>query len=118
MRKLWLIVRREYLTRVKTKAFVFSTVAVPLFTVGVFVLQIYASRRQTDHTLKIAIEDDAGGLGNSIAQGLGRKLPNGQPEFDVVKILDRPPTAEQESLRTQIENGSLDAFLIVPAQVT
>ena len=30
MRKLWLIIKREYLTRVKTKMFIFSTVAVPL----------------------------------------------------------------------------------------
>lgn len=118
MRKLWLIIRREYLTRVKTKAFIFSTVAVPFFTIGIFVLQIYTSRRQADRTLKVAIVDEAGGLGTSILQGLHGKLPNGQPEFDVVKVLDRPPAGEQESLRAEIESGSLDALLVVPPHVT
>ena len=118
MRKLWLIVRREYLTRVKTKAFIISTVAVPLFTIGVFVLQIYASQRQTDHTLKIAIVDDAGGLASSIRKGLGGRLPNGQPEFDVVKALDRPPAGEKQALRSEIETGTLDACLVVPAEIT
>jgi ABC-2 type transport system permease protein len=117
MRKLWLIIKREYLTRVKTKTFVFSTVAVPLFTVGIFVLQIYTSRRQADRTLKIAIVDNAGGLAESIAEGLDGKLSNGQPEFVVVKTLDRPGAREQESLRAEIENGDLDAFLVVPPGV-
>lgn len=117
MRKLWLIIKREYLTRVKTKAFIFSTVAVPLFTVGIFVLQIYTSRRQADHTLQIAIVDNAGGLADSIVRGLDGKLPNGQPEFAVVKILDRPRVEEQDKLRAEIENGRLDAFLVVPADV-
>jgi ABC-2 type transport system permease protein len=117
MRKLWLIIKREYLTRVKTKTFIFSTVAVPLFTVGILVLQIYTSRRQADHTVKIAIVDNAGGLADSIVQGLNGKLPNGQPEFAVVKVLDRPRAKEQESLRAEVENGELDAFLVVPAGV-
>jgi len=117
MRKLWLIIKREYLTRVKTKMFIFSTVAVPLFTVGIFVLQIYTSRRQADRTLKIAIVDNAGGLADSIMKGLNGKLPNGQPEFAVVKVLDRPRAEATESLRAEIENGNLDAFLVVSADV-
>lgn len=30
MRKIWLIIQREFVTRVKTKGFVFGTVIVPL----------------------------------------------------------------------------------------
>ena len=36
MRKIWLVVKREYLTRVRTKGFILSTVGLPLFSVAIF----------------------------------------------------------------------------------
>ena len=38
MRKIWLVVKREYLTRVRTKGFILSTVGLPLFSVGIFAI--------------------------------------------------------------------------------
>jgi ABC-2 type transport system permease protein len=34
MHKLWLIIKREYITRVKTKGFVIGTLIVPLVGIG------------------------------------------------------------------------------------
>ena len=62
MRKIWLIIKREYVTRVRTKAFLWGTIALPLLTIGIFAFQIIMSARQLDHTLKLAILDDNGGL--------------------------------------------------------
>ena len=95
MRKLWLIVKREYVTRVRTKGFVIATVGVPLFSIGLFAFSIFMATRQTDHTLKLVILDGAGGLGAPVSQGLFHKLANGQPEFSVVKIVDRPESEDQ-----------------------
>ena len=36
MRKIWLVIKREYLTRVRTKGFILSTVGLPLFSAGDF----------------------------------------------------------------------------------
>jgi ABC-2 type transport system permease protein len=118
MRKLWLVVKREYLTRVRTKGFIFSTVAVPLFAIGIFAFQIYTATRQTGHTLKIAVLDNAGGLADSIERNLDGRLSNGQPAFQVVKKEERPAAAEQNAVRSQVERGELDAFLLVPAAIT
>jgi ABC-2 type transport system permease protein len=121
MRKLWLVVKREYLTRVRTKGFIISTVALPLFTVALFLVPVLMARRQADHSLKIAILDDAGGLAAGIAQGLDRKLPNGQPAFQIVRTLDKPGREEAEKfrqqLRDQVSRGELDGFLVVPKEV-
>src|ERR1051326_8521146 len=108
MRKLGLVIKREYLTRVRTKGFIFSTVAVPLFAIGIFAFQIYTATRQTDLSLKIAVLDNAGGLADSIAQNLDGKLANGQPAFRVLKKLERPAAADQDALRSQVERGELD----------
>ena len=34
MRKIWLIIKREYVTRIKTKGFVFGTIAGPSSAIG------------------------------------------------------------------------------------
>ena len=121
MRKIWLVVKREFLTRVRTKGFIISTVALPLFTIAIFLVPVFMARRQADHSLKIAILDDAGGLAAGIAQGLDRKLPNGQPAFQIVRTLDKPGREEGEKLRQQLRDqvsrGELDGFLVVPEEV-
>ena len=116
MRKIWLIIKREYVTRVRTKAFLWGTIALPLLTIGVFAFQIIMSTRQLDHTLKLAILDDNGGLAASITRRLTGKLPSGEPTFQVVKTVSRPASEEQsrEELLDQIRKGELDGYLVVP----
>jgi len=116
MSKIWLILKREYVTRVRTKAFLWGTVALPLLTIGIFVFQIIMSTRQLDHTLKLAILDDGGGLAASIARRLTGRLPSGEPTFQVVKTVSQPASEEQsrEELLDQIRKGELDGYLVVP----
>jgi ABC-2 type transport system permease protein len=121
MRKLWLVVKREYLTRVRTKGFIISTIALPLLTMGVLLLPLFIVRRQADETVKIAILDEAGGLAAVIAQSLERKLPSGKPAFQVTRTVETPGPAESEQarqeLRAEVSRGELDAFLVVPKDV-
>jgi ABC-2 type transport system permease protein len=121
MRKLWLVVKREYLTRVRTKGFIISTIALPLLTMGVLLLPLLIVRRQADETVKIAILDEAGGLAAVIAQSLERKLPSGKPAFQVTRTVETPGPAENEKarqeLRAEVSRGELDAFLVVPKDV-
>jgi ABC-2 type transport system permease protein len=121
MRKLWLVVKREYLTRVRTKGFIITTIALPLLTMGVLLLPLFIVRRQADETVKIAILDEAGGLAAVIAQSLERKLPRGKPAFQVTRTVETPGPAENEKarqeLRAEVSRGELDAFLVVPKDV-
>ena len=116
MRKIWLIIKREYVTRVRTKAFLWGTIALPLLTIGIFAFQIIMSARQLDHTLKLAILDDNGGLAAAITRRLTGKLPSGEPTFQVVKTVTQPASEEQsrEELMDQIRKGQLDGYLVVP----
>ncbi len=118
MRKIWLVIKREYITRVHSKAFVMGTIGLPLFGLGIFAISIFVAGRQADHTLKIAILDEAGGLASSITQGLTEKLPNGQPAFEVVKTLEQPPSGAKEELRAEVQKGQLDAYLVIPKDAT
>jgi ABC-2 type transport system permease protein len=113
MRKIWLIVKREYITRVGTKSFVIGTIALPLFTIGVFAFQIVVAGSQPDETLRLAILDRVGGLGNAVVQRLTKKLPNGQPAFEVIPVPERQGGEQEAELRREVRAGKLDAYLMI-----
>jgi ABC-2 type transport system permease protein len=119
MRKIWLVVKREYLTRVRTKGFVLSTVGLPLFSVGIFAFTLAVANRKADHPLKISILDNLGGFAPQILLELKEKLPDGQPRFQLVRAWDRPAseTAAHEELTKQVRDGQLDGFLEVPKDI-
>ncbi|MBI1941775.1 MAG: ABC transporter permease [Acidobacteria bacterium] len=121
MRKIWLVVKREYLARVRTKGFIIGTVAFPLFMVGIVALPVILMRHQTDRGLKLAILDNTGEMAADVVQSLDRKLPNGDPAYDVVKIFEEPRPEEEEALReelrAQVNQTELDGFLIIPMDV-
>ena len=59
MSKVWLIIKREYLTRVRNKTFILSTILLPLFFIGFIAASTYLSIKGDDkHT--IAVNDQAG----------------------------------------------------------
>lgn len=117
MHKLWLVIKREYVTRVRTKGFIFTTIIVPLLTVGILILQIVTASRQADRTLNIVVLDQDGSLASAVIKGLDGKLKNGQPEFHIAQTLERPPAGAEDNLRAQVLNGQLDAFLVLPANI-
>ena len=115
MRKFWLIIKREYSTRVKTKGFVIGTIAVPVFSIGLMVFSLFLATRLTDRTVRLAIIDNAGGLANAVASGLNVRLPNGKPEFEVVKTITQAESQEpvRKELRAEIRTNRLDAYLVI-----
>jgi ABC-2 type transport system permease protein len=117
MRKIWLVIKREYLTRVRTKGFIIWTIALPLFTIGVVILPVLMATRQANRTQQIAILDQTGALAARIAEGLDEKLPNGQAAYHVVRTVEPPAAAElsglRQELRAQVNAGKLDGYLIV-----
>ncbi len=120
MHKIWLIIKREYITRVKTKAFLITTLIVPLPGIVTIALIAFVARHGSNESLRIAIVDNAGGLATSLSRNLDGTLSNGKPQFVVVDAIDRPASTEssEQDLRARINSGALDAYLVVPADFT
>lgn len=119
MRKIWLVFKREYLTRIRTKGFLISTVGLPLFSVGIFAFTLALANRKADHPLKISILDNLGGLAPQILLSLKEKLPDGQLRFQLIRAWDRPTseTRAHEELTQEVRGGQLDGFLEVPKDI-
>jgi ABC-2 type transport system permease protein len=120
MRKIRLIVKREYLTRIKTKAFIIGTIIVPVIGTALFLMILFLVNRQPVRSYRLGIVDNSGILAPSVGQALEKKLSNGKPEFVITKTFDRPASPEdaQQVLRAQINARSLDAFLLIPQDLT
>jgi ABC-2 type transport system permease protein len=109
------VVKREYLTRVRTKGFVIGTLAVPLITAAVFFLPILIAGRQAAQTIEIAIVDETGALGAEVARNLDARDEENSPNIRVTRALDAPSPGELEAalreLRDEVQRGRLDGFL-------
>ena len=58
MDKLWLIIKREYLTRVKRRSFIIATLLTPLAFAVFFVVVVPVFQYESDDTRRIAIIDE------------------------------------------------------------
>ena len=58
MKKILLIIQREYLTRVKKKSFLLTTILVPLIIIGFYAAIIAISLEGSNEKKSIAIIDD------------------------------------------------------------
>jgi len=118
MHKIWLVFKREYVTRVRTKAFIFGTIALPILSLIILTVSVFLSGTSSAYTVRIAILDEAGGLAGSVKKILMENSAHkDQPDVEVVETLEQPTPEQEAYLRSQTENGHLDGFLVLPKGV-
>ena len=59
MNKILLIIRREYITRIRNKTFILSTILTPLVFIAIMATSFYFSHTNSEQ-LKIAVYDESG----------------------------------------------------------
>ncbi len=64
MNKIWLVIKREYLTRVRNRTFILSTILLPLFFIGFIFASAYFSATSHEKQ-KVAVSDSNGIFKNS-----------------------------------------------------
>lgn len=95
-----LIIQREYMSRVRRKSFIISTILMPLFFVGLMALPAIIATLSGPEEKKVAIVDGTGYLSRAF-------LDNESMHFE---ISDQPT----DSLK---KRDDLDAILVIPADV-
>jgi ABC-2 type transport system permease protein len=112
--KLWVVIKREYLERVRSKWFLVSTLVVPALIVLSFLLPAFlVSRGSASSGVRNVIILDAtgAGLGEQVAADLTAPPPTGRLGTDAardttgpkpeVRVIDRARLAEAESTATR-----------------
>jgi ABC-2 type transport system permease protein len=111
MRELWVVVRREFRERIRTRAFVLSTVLLPFFAVGIFLAPVLIGRAGGSEEYHIVVVDETPeGLGARIGAALTEEAGDPRTRF-VVERTTRPLAEVRDSLTAEARAETLDGFL-------
>jgi ABC-2 type transport system permease protein len=98
--KIGIIIRREYLERVTKKSFIFSTILMPLFMVGMMIAPALLTVFNTPELKKIAIIDNSGIIAPNLKNGDG---------IEFILTID--------SLEVAKANENLDGILVIDEDI-
>jgi ABC-2 type transport system permease protein len=107
--KVWAVIRREFIERVRTKWFWFSAIIGPVLSIGVIVFQIMQTIGGGVRHIAI-VDSTTTGFGNRVAESFAGT------RFVATNIPARPGL--EDSLRHLVNEKQLDGFLIVSNDLT
>ena len=96
--KLWAVVKREYLERVRTKGFVIGTILGPLLMGAMMIVPAIAAR-SSSKPLRVAVLDGTGTLQSAVEEGLRAARFDGKARFDVQPVPGSAPEAGPAAAR-------------------
>lgn len=90
MRKVFAVIRREVLTRVRTRMFLIGTILGPILLASLVVLPVIIAGRDRDARRIVVLDTDGAGLGARVEQALAASRrgdrPDGQPRYVVTRV--------------------------------
>src|SRR5579871_3180772 len=111
MHNVWLIAKREYLERVRTRAFLLSTILIPLLMGGGIVGSILAGGRAKSTSHITIVSPD-----QQLATDLQSELQSGKGSRMTVDIISPGTSATQATLDSMLADRQIDGYLwITPA---
>ena len=114
MNRLWPIVRREYLERVRSKAFLIATLLGPILMVALTIVPVIMAGH-TGKPLRLALLDETGRLRAPVEAALKTKGSQDKPRFIVEPTEgDGGLEAAERALRAKALDGRLDGYLKLP----
>jgi ABC-2 type transport system permease protein len=108
MRNTWLVARREYLEKVRTKAFIISTVLIPVLMATFTVFPTWLASRNSSSARHIAVITDDAAFGSMFRDVIAKRNAGRNYKVDVDSDTS---DAERERLKSQVIDGKLDGFL-------
>ena len=111
MHNVWLIAKREYLERVRTKAFLISTILIPVLMGGGIVGSIVSgSRAKSTSHITVVSEDQ------QLATDLQAELQSGKDSRMTVDVISPGNSATRATLDAMLADKQIDGYLwIIPA---
>ncbi len=108
MHNVWLIARREYLERIRTKSFLLMTVLIPVLMIGGIVGSILMSTRTKSASHIAIVSQD-----QQLALDLQHELETGKDSKMTVDVISPPSSRTRPTLDTELADKQLDGYLWV-----
>ena len=104
MKQIWSVIRREYVERVKTKAFILSTLGMPLLMIAIIAGIGFVAFLSEQSERQIVLVDQSGQLGERVRQALDRA----GYEVELAS-----PGTDAEDLDRQVLDEELEAYIVL-----
>jgi ABC-2 type transport system permease protein len=113
------VIRREYLERVRTKAFWISTLVVPFFLGAVMILPAYLAARGGGE-FSVAVVDLSGRFFDPVDAEVQRMLGGDDEKLSISLVRQDPGSdleATRERIKEQVQQKDFDGMLVIPAEM-
>jgi ABC-2 type transport system permease protein len=126
MHNTWLIIKREYIERIRTKAFLIMTLLMPVFMASTILVPVFLGDLKSGSTRHIVLVANDPTIAEAVQHELmpsptksdepsqqkeaGKPSKAEQPRY-AIEIDTTVTEAERENLRRQISDGKIDGFL-------
>lgn len=132
MKKVWVIIKREYLIRVRTKAFLIGTIISPLLMLGLILLPAFFATRgggtrqvtvidqSGDPTLFEAVKQRAEATTATDATGGSGRARFANTQYELSRIILQPGENIEEvktRLNNEVKEDSDKAYVVLPTNV-
>ncbi len=121
MRKVLAVAKWEYIEKIKSKAFLFSLIIIPVIMIGMGVLPgLLASRPDTESKI-IGVFDQSGEIYQPLKKYLNihYQLPSGKPNYVLVSVADTLNTVQEgKNLADALVLASeIEGYVIIPKSI-
>ncbi|MEE8133568.1 MAG: ABC transporter permease [Gemmatimonadales bacterium] len=110
MLKIWVVIRREFLERVRNKWFIISTVLGPLLLGSLMFLPAFLLTRAAGTTEVVVLDVSTDGFGERVVERLSSS-PRMEPQYLAGRLVDLEAMAD--SLASEVGDETIDGFLIL-----
>ena len=105
MNKTWLIIQREYLTRIRKRTFILSTILLPLLYIGLIFGTGYIAARSSK-TLRVALIDSSGYFNKALVETANMQDSSSNLEY---------VTLHPDSVIKNYTQMGYDGYMVIPA---
>ena len=118
-KKVFTIMKREYLTRARSKGFIIGTLLTPLFIVLISIGPGLLMNLKSEKSKQISVVDLSGVVYNELVQALNDTTSSGQRLYEFTNV---PASTEnfnevKDELKLAVDKNKIDGFFIIPPDI-
>jgi ABC-2 type transport system permease protein len=112
MRNIWLVIKREYKERVRTKSFIVSTILFPVFILGVTVLPARLAGTRASGTRHIAVVSDNADFAGAVKT----QLQSDKKNRYTVDVFTDTSDQTRAQLKQEVNDAKIEGFVWLSQQ--
>lgn len=118
MNAVWLVARWEYVTRLRSKLFIVSTILFPLLIVGMSLGSVFLLGEQGAREIRLAVvsPDEAWRLRLAVELRQQTGENQGSP-YSVINLPDADVPSQRLQAAALLEAGEIDAYLVIASDI-